>query len=79
MQGVEDTCHFLLFCPHYTTQRATLIGSVNEILLKNNLHPFANNQMQLLLYGHDSSNNADNRKIILGTLKYIKDTKRFST
>ena len=33
-QGVEDTSHFLLSYPSFATQRATLITSVNEILLK---------------------------------------------
>ena len=77
MQGVEDTRHFLLVCPFYVMQRVTLISSINEILLKNNL-PRLGDQSQLLLYGHDSINSNDNRKIILGTLKYIKDTNRFS-
>ena len=41
-QGVEDTSHFLFFCPADVTQRATLATSVNEILLKNNLHNLEN-------------------------------------
>ena len=76
--GVEDTRHFLLFCPFYVTQRATLVNSVNEILLKNNTHCLAN-YMQLLLYGHHSINHNDNKKILLGTLTYIKDSNRFSS
>ena len=36
-QGIEDTSHFLLSCPSYTTQRASLVTSVKEILLKVNL------------------------------------------
>ena len=75
-EGAEDTCHFLLFCPYYATQRATLIRSENEILLENNLPPFQN-QMQLLLYGNDSLNDGDNRKILIATLKFIKDSRRF--
>ena len=77
-QGVEDTSHFLFFCPSYVTQRAILASSVNEILLKNNLNHLEN-QSQLYLYGHDSINFTDNRKILISTLKYIKDTHRFST
>ena len=77
-EGVKDTRHFLLFCPYYTTQRATLISSVNEILSRNNLPNFEN-QMQLLLYGHDSINYVDNRKILAATLTFIKDTRRFSS
>ena len=77
-QGVEDTHHFLLFCPYYATQRAILITSVNEILLNNNLPPFEN-QMQLLLYGNDSLSDSDNRKVLEATLKFIKDSRRFLT
>ena len=75
-QGVEDTSHFLFFCPSYVTQRATLVTSVNAILFKNNLNHLEN-QSQLYLYGHDSINYIDNRKILISTLKYIKDTRRF--
>ena len=77
-QGVENTSHFLFFCPRFAIQRATLITKVNEILLKNNLNHLGN-QPELYLYGNDSINVADNRKILISTLKYIKDTGRFST
>ena len=36
-QGIEDTSHFLPACLSYTTQRANLVTSVKEILLKVNL------------------------------------------
>ena len=77
-EGIEDTRHFLLFCPFYNTQRAVLIRSVNEILLMNNLPQFEN-QIRLLLYGHDHMKFAENKKILVATLKFIKDTHRFST
>ena len=76
-QGVENTYHFLFIWPTYVTQRAILVTGVNEILLKNNLNHLVN-QSQLYLYGHDSISYADNSNI-LSTLKYIKDTRRFST
>ena len=76
-QGVEDTSHFLFSYPSFVTQRATLVTSVNEILLKYNLIHLGN-QQQLYLYGHDSINYVDNRKILISTLKYIKDSHRFS-
>ena len=77
-EGIEGTRHFLHFCPYYVIQRATLIHTVNEILTRNNLPPFEN-QTQLLLYGHDSLKEADNKKILVATLKFLKDTHRFST
>ena len=77
-QGVEDTIHFLFFCPLYISQRATLKTSVNEILLQYNL-THLENQLQLYLYGHVSINHVGNRRILISTVKYIKDTRRFST
>ena len=52
------------------------MSSVNEILLqanKNNLE----SQLQLYLYGDPTINNSDNKNIILSTIKFIKETKRF--
>ena len=77
-QGVGNTYHFLFICSTYVTQRATLVTGVNEILLKNNLNHLEH-QCQLYLYGHDSISYADNSNIFISTLKYIKDTRRFST
>ena len=65
-------------CPTYVTQRTTLVTGVNEILLKNNLNHLEI-QSQLYMYGHDSISYADNSNILISTLKYIKDTRRFST
>ena len=76
--GVEDTKHFLFSCSSYVTQRAALMNNVNEILQNNNLNNLGN-QFQLYLYGHRSINHSDNRKILLSTIKFIKNTRRFST
>ena len=75
--GTEDINHFLFQCPSYFTQRATLATSVILVLLRNNLN-YLGNQERLYLYGHDSLNDDDNRAILLSTIKYIKDTKRFT-
>ena len=77
-QGIEDTSHFLFSCFSYVIPRATLMSSVIEILRKNNLNQLGN-QLQLYLYGHDSISLTDNRTILLSTIRYIKDTKRFVT
>ena len=77
-QGIEDTDHFLFSCSEYAIHRATLAASVINILQKNNLN-YLGNQSKLYLYGDSSINSTENRKIILSTIKYIKDTSRFST
>ena len=77
-QRIEDTSHFLLSCPYYTFQRVTLINSIKAILLKVNLiHLEA--QWKLYLYGDPSISIADNKIILLSTIKNIKETKRFAT
>ena len=77
-QGIEDTNHFLFSCSSNSIQRAPLVASVNEILQTNNLD-YLENQVQLYLYGHQSINFSDNRKILMSTIKNIKYTRRFST
>ena len=52
--------------------------SVKEILLKVNLIHLED-QLKLYLYGDTFINIADNKKILLSTIKYIKETQRFST
>ena len=76
--GIEDINHFLFLCPLFTAQRATLTSSVIEILQKYNLNHLGT-QSNLYLYGHQNINFADNGKILLSTIKYIKETPRFST
>ena len=74
--GIEDIYHFLFLCPIFAAQRATLASSVMQILLKYNLNHLGN-QSPLHLYGHPPVNFADNRKFLLSTIKYIKETWRF--
>ena len=77
-QCIEDTSHFLCSCPSYVSQRAALVSIVNEILYKVRLNHLEN-QSKLYLYGDSSINNSDNKKLMLSTIKYIKETQRFST
>ena len=76
--GIEDTNHFLFTCPFHATKRAVLAACVTEILQKYDLNHLGN-ESKLYLYGHPSISTFDNRKIILATIKYIKETQRFST
>ena len=68
--GIEDTNHFLFLCPFFATQRATLSGSVIQILHKYNLNHW-DNQSHLYLFGDPFINFGDNRNILLSTIKYI--------
>ena len=75
--GIEDTNHFLFLCPFFAIHRATLASNVIQILQKYNLNHLGN-QLHLYIYGHPIINLADNRIIILSTIKYIKESRRFS-
>ena len=74
----DDINHFLFSCPLYAACRLTLTTDVMKILQKYNLNHLQN-QSHLYLYGHRNINFADNRIILLSTIKYIKESKRFPT
>ena len=76
--GVEDTKHFLFECSFHSIKRATLAAEVIQILSRHNLNHLANDE-KIYLYGNESLNDKDNKAILLATIKYIKDTNRFST
>ena len=72
----KNTRHFLLFCSFFASQRLALM-EVGEIVGNYDLaHKL--NQESLFLYGDSTINATDNRKILMSTIKYIKNTKRFS-
>ena len=75
---IEDIHHVLFECPFYAIQRVTLAVNVNDILQRKNLSHLGY-QPELYLYGHPSLDLIDNRQILLSTIKYVKDTTRFST
>ena len=70
--GAEDSEHYLLSCPKYETSREILISSIEDIVETKNLQIDIN----LLLYGHYSLNDSDNKKIIEATLEFVKITNR---
>ena len=74
----EDTCHFLFFCHFYEVQRRNLINSVTILLLT---HPDVNivGNTDLFLYGHHSLNFRVNKRILLCTIQFIKETGKFNT
>ena len=78
-KGEEETTHHFLFdCTLFAEFRPRLINSVSEVLQKHGLLHLAY-KTDIYLYGHYSIDVLDNRNILLSTIKYLKDTKRFST
>ena len=74
--GVEDTEHFMFTCPIYALYRASLAASVVRILALKNLNHLSN-MIEIYLYGHPVLSIDDNKNIIISTIKFIKETKRF--
>ena len=74
---IEDTKHFLFKCPFYAIKRASLATEVIPILTRNNLNHLSDDE-KLYLYGSVSINDNDNKAILLATIKFLKDTNRFS-
>ena len=70
--------HYLFDCPLFTPQRPTLAVNAIGILQNNNLKSLANDP-ELYLYGHFSLHHTDNKRILLATIQYVNDTRRFVT
>ena len=69
---------FYLNVPIYANQIMTLAVNAIDILQRKNWRHLGN-QPKLYLYGYPSFDLVDNRQILLSTIKYVKDTTRFST
>ena len=78
-KGVENTHHFLVTCPFFSSHRVKLFTSIEVILHRKNICLMTiNDLVKLLLYGHPSLDNSENGSILLATLEYIIKTKRFT-
>ena len=75
-KGVENTHHFLITCPFYTSHRVVLLACVETILQKHDIT--GTNFVELLLYGHPSLSKAENKIILSATLEFIAKTKRLT-
>ena len=76
--GVEDVAHFLLSCHLYTHIRIELLNSVSRITGTNIAALDKKALVKLLLYGNEKTYSFDiNRKILLSTITFIKNSNRF--
>ena len=73
----ENVEHFLFFCHLHVLPRIDLSLSVANILAANGMDHLVNDT-DLYLYGHRSLNSTDNKTILLATIKFLKESNRFS-
>ena len=67
--------NFLFKCPLDATQRASLAASVIAVLILQNPNHLASS---VAVYGHPDLLENDNTKIIEATIKFLKETTRFT-
>ena len=77
LDASEDTAHFLLYCHLHSLPRVNLQNTVMNILSANNLRHLYE-EVDIYLYGHEALRYADNKTILLATIKFIKESKRFT-
>ena len=65
----------LITCTFYTRHRNILLARVETVLKKYDLN--LTDSVEVLLYGHPSLDVSENKTIILATLEFIDNTKRF--
>ena len=76
-RDTEDTNHYVFNCPLHTLYRASLAATVvGKLSLKNLNH--LSNSIDVYLYGHSNLTDEENKIILKATIKFIKDTKRFT-
>ena len=77
--GIEDTEHFLLFCPSFDAQRQDLLAGMVELLRPfEQITDLSNDALtQLLLYGDQDLSYDLNKNILELTLRFIRETGRF--
>ena len=72
----ETTSHFLLCCHLFQVERTVLLNDIKEIderIISDNTSILD----QILLYGNDNDNHDTNKKILLSTIKFCIESKKF--
>ena len=72
----EAISHYLLRCHLFQTERRTLLNDIKEID-ENIVTDHENDLDQILLYGNERYRYDTNRMILLSTIKFCIDSKRF--
>ena len=73
---VENTCHFLLHCPNFLTERNTLLNKITNID-SNILNQAGTTITKTLVFDNSQYSNEINLKILNASIEFILTSKRF--
>ena len=73
---IENTCHFLLHCPNFLTERNTLLNKITNID-SNILNQADTTITKTLLFGNSKYSNEINLQILNASVDFILTSKRF--
>ena len=77
--GSEDNLHFFIKCGLHQAARINLVRATVNIFRNNNLiHLSQIELVKVYMYGHPDINCTENCLILKASIKYIKETERFS-
>ena len=76
---MKITLIFFTKCALYAVSRTSLLKSISNILIQNDLQHLSPTELtQLYLYGHSNLTTRVNRLLLQSSIKYIHDTERFN-
>ena len=75
--GIENNEHFLLHCPHFSSQRKGPLNLVSSLTGIEVMHLSSKELCRLLLYGRNDLSVIVNSDIIEETIKFIRSAGRF--
>ena len=73
----EDTEHYLLHCPQFSTLRQTLLGQISDVGY-DMTNMTSKDLCHLLLYGKPNESTLVNKIILEATISFLKSSKRFA-
>ena len=74
---IENTCHFLLHCPNFLTERNTLLNKITNIDSNISNQAKATYYYQDTLFGNPKYSNEINLHILNASINFILTSKRF--
>ena len=73
---IENTCHFLLHCPNFLTERNTLLNKITNID-SNILNQADATIIKIFLFGNSKYSNEINLQILNASVDFILTSIRF--